>query len=382
MPTPRPGPPAQTRADGQLIATRCDVLVIGGGPAGVAASIGLRLTTGLQVIVAEAGGEPVERFGESLPPDIVLLLDRLGLADVFRGDGHCRCPGSVSVWGRDKPGYNDFILNPLGPAWHIDRPRFETMLRARAQQTRATLWTGTRAVGVADADDGFVVTLQHRSNGTWNVHTDWVLDATGGAAWFARRQGATRRVEDRMVAIVRLADLAAGTFTAQTLVEATAPGWWYCAQLPQDRIVTVLVTDQAQARDCLLADYAGWRELLAGTALLAPRLHACRLDGERFCTYPVTSALLDQVEGERWLAIGDAASGLDPIAAQGIYKALADAADAAEVIAAASRGEPPPWGYTERVTARFGDYRANRAYLYGLEQRWTDAPFWRQRAPV
>jgi flavin-dependent dehydrogenase len=350
----------------------------------LAASIGLRLRTGLDVVVTEAAVEPVERFGESVPPDILLALDRLGLADAFRADGHCPCPGSMSVWGRNRPGYNDFILNPIGPAWHIDRPRFEAMLRTRAQQAGASIWTATRAVAVDDADDdGFIVTVQQRSHGTRRVRAAWVLDATGCAAWFARRHGATRRTHDRMVAIVRLAAIGSGTFTAQTLVEATAPGWWYCARLPHDRIVTVLITDQRQARDYLLADYARWRELLAGTTLLAPRLDACRLDEQRFRTYPVTSAMLDRVEAKRWLAIGDAASALDPIASQGIYKALADAADATEVIAAAAgRRAQPPWSYTERVTARFEDYLANRAYLYGLERRWADAPFWRQRAMV
>jgi 2-polyprenyl-6-methoxyphenol hydroxylase-like FAD-dependent oxidoreductase len=91
--------------------------------------------------------------------------------------------------------------------------------------------------------------------------------------------------------------------------------------------------------------------------------------------------MLDRVEADRWLAVGDAASALDPIAAQGIYKALMDAADATMTIAAAvGRIEPPPWRYSDRVAARFEDYLANRAHLYELEQRWTDAPFWRQRA--
>lgn len=323
----------------------------------------------------------MERFGESLPPDILLALDRLGLSDAFRADGHCHCPGSVSLWGREKPGYNDFILNPLGPAWHIDRPRFEKMLRARARETGASIWTTTRAIAVHDADDGFVVTLQHRSAGTRRVRAAWVLDATGCAAWFARRQGAARSTHDRMVAIVRLASIGSGTFTSQTLVEAAAEGWWYGGQLPDARIVTILVTDQRGARASMPAGYARWRELLASTKLLAPHLDACRLDEERFRTYPITSSMLDRVEAEHWLAIGDAASGLDPIAAQGIFKALADAADATDTIAAAAgRSAPPPWSYTERVAARFEDYLTNRAHLYRLEQRWVDTPFWRQRA--
>lgn len=318
-----------------------------------------------------------------MPPDILLALDCLGLTESFRTDGHSPCPGSVSVWGRNKPGHNDFILNPMGPAWHLDRPRFEAMLRARARDTGATLWTETRAVEAHGDADGYMVTLRHRSQGIRGVHASWVLDATGSAAWFARRQGARRITHDRMVAIVRLAGIGAGTLTAQTLLEATADGWWYCARLPQDRLVTALVTDHCQARRCRLADYARWNELLAATTMLAPQLARCRLVRELFRTHPVTSAILDRVEAQRWLAIGDAAAALDPIAAQGIYKALADAADATEVIAAAAgRSAPPPWSYPQRVTARYEDYLANRAYLYGLERRWPDAPFWRQRAMV
>jgi flavin-dependent dehydrogenase len=373
-------------------ARECDVLVIGGGPAGLAAAIDLRVSSGLDVVVAEARGEPSERFGESLPPDILVLLDRLGLSAAFRSDGHLPCPGSVSVWGRAKPGHNDFILNPIGPAWHIDRARFEAMLRGRAVKTGAAIWTRTRAVSAQRVAGGFDVAVEHergapaRARGTAGrriVHTGWVLDATGGRGWFARGQGARRLAHDRMVAIVRAARISGGTFTSQTVVEATRDGWWYCARLPCDRIVTVLVTDTAQARSLTQRGFAGWRERLASTSLVGPRLGSCRLADERLRPYPVVSARLDRVAGDRWLAVGDAASAWDPILSQGVYKALLDAADATRTIGAAvGRSAPPPWRYADRVVGRFADYCANRADLYGIEQRWSDARFWDNRASV
>lgn len=359
--------------------TRCDVLVLGGGPAGLATAIELRLATGLDVVVAEAGGAPAERFGESLPPDVLVALDRLGLVDAFRADGHLACPGSISAWGRAKPGFNDFILNPMGSAWHIDRARFEAMLRARAAQAGAFILTRTRAVEAARAADGFDVTLRGASDGV--VRAGRVVDATGARAWFARRQGATRREHDRMLAVVRLARIAAGTFTSQTLVEATRDGWWYGARLPGDRLATVLVTERNAARELTTDGYAAWHRGLDATLLLGPRLAACRLEDERFRSCPVASSILDRVEGDRWIAVGDAASAYDPMAAQGIHKGFADAADATRTIAAdVGRGEPPPWRYADRVAARFEDYLANRAHLYALERRWPDAPFWRRRA--
>ena len=141
------------------------------------------------------------------------------------------------------------------------------------------------------------------------------------------------------------------------------------------------MTERRAARALSDGGYAGWRELLGGTRLLAPRLDACELDDERFRAYQVASAMLDRVEGDGWIAVGDAASAYDPIASQGIHKALADAADASRTIAAATgHAQPPPWRYGERVAARFDDYLANRAHLYSLERRWPDRPFWRERA--
>lgn len=43
---------------------------------------------------------------------------------------------------------------------------------------------------------------------------------------------------------------------------------------------------------------------------------------EHFRAHAATSSILDRVGGGRWLAIGDAATVYDPIASQGIHKAL------------------------------------------------------------
>jgi flavin-dependent dehydrogenase len=371
----------QGKRDPPLRQSRCEVLVIGGGPAGLATAIELRQSSDLDVIVVEARDEPTERFGESVPPDILVALDRLDLSHAFRVDGHLPCPGSISLWGRDKPGHNDFILNPNGLAWHISRARFEAMLRTRAARIGASICTRTRAVAVRRTDDHFDVVLQDPAGGRRAMRAWWVVDASGWRAWLARRQGATHRRLDRMLAIVRFAALRSGTFTAQTVVEATPDGWWYGARLPGGLIVTMLMTERRAARALTHGGHAGWRELLAATNLLAPRLDACGLDEERFRAFTVASAMLDRVEGDGWIAVGDAASAYDPLASQGIHKALADAADASRTIAAAvGRAQPPPWRYGERVAARFDDYLANRAHLYALERRWTDRPFWRQRA--
>ena len=250
----------------------CDVLVIGGGPAGLATAIGLRARTDLTVVVAEDRTSPTERFGETLTPGALAALDRLGLADAFRADGHLSCPGGISVWGGPRPGHSDHLLDPRGPAWHLDRRRFETRLRARAAQVGVDVRTGTRVVTTGQESGRTTVGLRGPAGRGGPPPPPGGGAAAPGGAWFARRQGAVRHTRDRLVAVLRLADLEDGTFTAQTAVEATPTGWWYGSKLPGSRIVTALVADRGAAADLLRGGGRRWHEELAATTLLGPRL--------------------------------------------------------------------------------------------------------------
>src|SRR5580692_2845468 len=65
---------------------RCDVLIAGGGPAGLAAAIALR-QKGMDVLVVDALRPPIDKAcGEGLMPDAQRELARLGVA-VSRKDG-------------------------------------------------------------------------------------------------------------------------------------------------------------------------------------------------------------------------------------------------------------------------------------------------------
>lgn len=123
---------------------RHDVVVVGAGPAGSATA--LRLTHhGIgRVLLANAGGFDGFRIGESIPPDTGLLLDELGLLPGFLAQCHERCLGSCSSWGDDALGYNDFVTNPYGNGWHLDRSRFDAFLAHQAAERGARLELGWR----------------------------------------------------------------------------------------------------------------------------------------------------------------------------------------------------------------------------------------------
>ncbi len=273
------------------------------------------------------------------------------------------------------------MLDPRGPAWHIDRRLFETRLRQRAVEVGADVRTATQVVRTSTEGPRTVVRLRDAVGRTTTLQPLWVVDASGGGSWFARRQGAARQTVDRLVAVLRIADLETGTFTAQTVVEATPTGWWYGSRLPGGRIVTALVTERHATATLLHDGGRRWHEELAATTLLGPQLDRVRLRDAPLRCRSVTVSVLDRLVGPGWLAVGDAASERDPITGCGIHDALLDAADAAWTIAATiGDREPPPWRYEDRVRSRFETHLQTRDALYAGERRWPSEPFWTARS--
>src|SRR5215213_7602312 len=123
---------------------RVDVLIIGGGPSGAAAAITLA-RAGLKVALVERTAYNTVRVGETLPPEICAPLVQLGVWERFMSAGHQQTPGIVSCWGSSQPQENDFIFNPYGCGWHIDRAQFDRMLAMAACECGAHLFLSTRA---------------------------------------------------------------------------------------------------------------------------------------------------------------------------------------------------------------------------------------------
>ncbi len=349
-----------------------DVAIVGAGPAGCATALALR-QRGHSCLLVERARDAPARVGETLPPAACRPLAALGVWDSFIASAHLPSVAIRSAWGSSETHEREFIYDPYGNGWHLDRARFDALLLAQAQAAGAELRCPARLFGAELGTNG-VWTLRVEGDA---VHASVVVDASGRAASFARRQGAERSTHDRLLGVVaryrprtrQRAD--AGVM----LLEASEHGWWYGAPLPDGELVMSYMTDP----DLHARGVRGFESAMAHTEHAARYVQGCALaDPPR--PAPADSACLRPVCGARWLAVGDAAASYDPLSGQGIVKALASGMRAAQAISARLAGDAAALrDYEAQVVADFERAMALRQAYYAHETRWPESPFWRRR---
>ncbi|HEX2046944.1 MAG TPA: FAD-dependent monooxygenase [Acidimicrobiales bacterium] len=342
---------------------RVDVAVVGGGPAGAAAASVLA-ADGASTVLLEKSSYDGARIGETLPPDVCLPLQRLGVWDRFRDAGHTPSPGITACWGGPEPYDNDFIRNPYGCGWRVDRNRFDAMLAAAAAEAGATVLTGTVVNRCTRGSDGAWTVAVTRGDERSELAAAFVVDATGRTSSFCRSFGARHLVHDRLVALLGFVDEPAGDERA--LIEATEEGWWYSARLPDGRRVLAFHTDPAPG---LRARWS--RHLAAAPETLA---RAAAVPTGAIGVVSANSHRMEPVAADGWLAVGDAATAHDPLTGLGIHWALESGIAAAEAVVRSSTA-----AYAHHTEERFDRYLAARAEYYRAEARWPRAPFWQRR---
>ena len=152
--------------------TATDVVIIGGGPAGLAAALALR-AQGLDVLVADGrGAEPIDKAcGEGLMPDAVAALSRLGVSvtgEAFHGIRFLS--GGTSVEARF----------PHGHGLGVRRTALHSVLSRAAVDAGVRVSWNTPVTGLGDGEVRFVAGC---------VKCRWIVGADGGLSAVRRWTG-------------------------------------------------------------------------------------------------------------------------------------------------------------------------------------------------
>ena len=321
------------------------------------------------------------RVGEHLTPDTQPLLESLGLWERFRAGSHRPSTGVSAAWGSDRLNQLDYLFSIYGTGWNLDRAQFDLMLADAAVAAGTELIIGARLVSLEQSDERWRARMVGGARGDERLRARFLVDATGRAAAVARRLGSERRVIDELLALCAWLSPGPSTDreTERLLVEAVDAGWWYAAGLPGGRRVAVFLSDRDFLPHGAAAARLAWTQGLARARHVQALLDGCD-SPETFRLRAANSYILEPLTGPRWLAVGDAASALDPLSSMGILKSLLSGMRAASAIARCLAGDDADVAaYAEHEAREFTRYLGERRQLYGRERRWPDHPFWRRR---
>jgi menaquinone-9 beta-reductase len=283
-----------------------DVVIVGGGPAGLATAL-LARHAGLSVVVLEPAELPVDRAcGEGLMPDGLVRLEGLGVAmpagrwAPFRGIRFV--DGLNAVDGRF----------PSGSGAGIRRTALHEALAARAAAEGAELRWGWRAVGLG----GETVATDHGP-----VPGRWIVGADGRASRVRVWAGIGLRPGRERVGV--RAHFAAAPWSDRVEVHFARKAQAYVTPVGPDLMgVAVLSEGEARPVEDALPAFPRLQTRLAGTKRASRERGAAGL-GRR----------AQRVVSGRVALIGDAAGSIDPITGEGMSIAFADA----EAVVAAIR---------------------------------------------
>ena len=336
--------------------TEC--LVIGGGAAG-ATLAWLLAREQVDVVLVDDGRAHYSGLYETVLAGTREAWGRMGLLDGLGSGVELDPLRHGAIWGSDELAWRE---DPE-PGLLLRRGAFDRALQEKAKEAGASVLLGHRATPDRECWRVGDATLRPRV----------VVFATG------RRQAVPGLAEsersDTRTAAVSLQGVAGAGARGSAVVEAVADGWlWYTCPEDGPAAVTALL-DTTAGRSGLRGSVARMLEASVGPAAQMREWQVIRAnDASPWRRGPCSAGML----------IGDAAGTIDPLASQGVEKAVA-AAERAAAAVVTSLERPEWWGrlcrahdvWERELCAAHWQVSAD---FYAAERRFAGSPFWRARA--
>lgn len=353
----------------------CDLLVVGGGPAGAAAAIAARRAAPeLDTLVLDRQAFPRDKAcGDGLGPGVVARLADLGAGDVVRGRQPIERLKIVAPSGAEVVG----DLPAIGEAargYVVPRAEFDDALLGRARDAGADVLTETRVEGLAPPGDASVRVTAGGLKGPVSIEARAVVAADGARSDVRRLLGVAYNDSAHTGVAIRAYVERPGGFEHMAFYFKRellpAYGWVFPIGERGANVGVMIDAERFRRQERRLPDLL--RDFLQSSG------HAS-LEPARSRTYmlPFASFVPALVHG-RVALVGDAASMINPFSGEGIAYGMAAGMEAARRAVRALRSggaEPPFVGFDAWFRERFGEHFRASARAKRLAQRAWIADF-------
>ena len=319
---PRAAPPQA------LPAFDCEVLVVGGGPAGstIAALLAER---GRDVMLLEKMHHPRFHIGESLLPANAALFDLLGVRAEVERFGMAKFGVEFVSPDHDRRAMIEFAEawdKSMPYAWQVRRSELDELLFRNAAKKGAHALEGCRVRGVEFDAEGATVNAEFSDGAKKTWRTRFLVDASGRdtmlANQFRCKEKNPKHNSSALYGHFTGARRLPGKLEGNITIFWFDHGWFWLIPLA-DGVTSIGVV----CWPYYLKSRGGkplpefFRDTIAMCPALAERLAGAELVSEVHATgnYSYSSTISS---GERYLLLGDAYAFIDPVFSSGVYLAM------------------------------------------------------------
>jgi flavin-dependent dehydrogenase len=322
----------------------CDVLVVGGGPAGSSVAA-LLARKGRSVMLLEKARHPRFHIGESLLPASAALFDELGVREEVERVG-------LQKWGAE---FVDHASDAMGSiqfaeawdksmpyAWQVRRSDLDEILFRNAARHGALTLEGCRVREVAFDAHGADVRAELDDGAALQVRARYVVDASGRDTFLSQRLGTKvknrKHASSAIFAHFREAKRHEGCAEGNITIYWFAHGWIWFIPLKDGTtsVGAVCWPHYLNGRDKPLKAF--FEETIALAPKLAARLQGATLVDDRVWATGNYSYSSTRSSGERYAMLGDAFAFVDPVFSSGVHLAIQSAFAAVPLVEATLQG--------------------------------------------
>lgn len=377
---------------------KCDVAIIGGGPAGSTCGTLLRkYNPALDVVIVERETFPRDHVGESQLPTISGILSEMGVWDKVEAAQFPIKIGGTYRWGATDDLWNlnfmrgeDFIDEPrpakyvgqrTATAFQVDRSIYDKILLDHAESVGCRVFQKTRVTKVNHEGDR-ITGLEVPELEDGRLEARYYVDCSGDV-------GLVRRALDiptdaptalRNIAIWDYwqdADWAVTIGNGGTRIYVLSLGWGWIWFIPitETRTSIGLVLPASYYKESGKSKEQLYQDALQEEPLVRELIKNAKAEGRLEATKD-WNFLADRLTGENWFLTGDSGGFADPILSAGMTLAQSGAQKTAYTILELDRGEQDPeWlrqAYSENQRAQIRQHMQFADFWYSANGKFTD----------